>query len=188
MSADLDCFKRTVVLCAVVMLTVCYRAHNALITICIVFHSIHSPHSFLRISRFLYCFCILRIYTAHFETSAIKCTEVNYMNVVSAVFLVVFAVIGICAFVREFTIFLFRSRKNNTVMFVAPISGKCENAEYILRSAAARVKWISRGRNDCVICLDFGMDGETKRICQKICSDYGFAKLLTKQEFFEMIK
>ena len=72
MSSDLDCFKRTVVFCAVVMLTVCYRAHNALVTICIVFHSIHSPHSFLRISRFLYCFCILRIYTAHFETSAIK--------------------------------------------------------------------------------------------------------------------
>lgn len=89
------------------------------------------------------------------------------MNVVSAVFLVVFAVIGICAFVREFTIFLFRSRKNNTVMFVAPISGKCENAEYILRSAAARVKWISRGRNDCVICLDCGMDGGTKGFAKK---------------------
>ena len=58
------------------------------------------------------------------------------MNVVSAVFLVVFAVIGICAFVRELTFFIFRNRKNNTVMFVAPISGKCENAEYILRSAA----------------------------------------------------
>ena len=93
------------------------------------------------------------------------------MNVVSAVFLVVFAVIGICAFVREITIFLFRHRKNNTVMFVA-----------------AKVKWISRGRNDCVICLDCGMDDETKRICQKICRDYGFAKLLTKQEFFELIK
>ena len=97
------------------------------------------------------------------------------MNVVSAVFLVVFAVIGICAFVRELTFFLFRNRK-------------CENAEYILRSAAAKVKWISRGRNDCVICLDCGMDDETKRICQKICRDYGFAKLLTKQEFFKMIK
>ena len=62
------------------------------------------------------------------------------MNVVSAVFLVVFAVIGICSFVRELTFFLFRNRKNNTVMFVAPVSGKCENAEYILRSAAAKVK------------------------------------------------
>ena len=108
------------------------------------------------------------------------------MNVVSAVFLVVFAVI--CAVVRELTFFLFRNRKNNTVMFVAPVSGKCENAEYILRSAAAKVKWISRGRNDCVICLDCGMDDETKRICQKICRDYGFAKLLTKQEFLKMIK
>ena len=38
------------------------------------------------------------------------------MNVVSAVFLVVFAVIGISAFVRELTFFLFRNRKNNTVI------------------------------------------------------------------------
>lgn len=74
-------------------------------------------------------------------------------------------------------------------MFVAPVSGKCENAEYILRSAAARVKWISRGRNDCVICLDCGMDDETKRNLPKnYVRDYGFAKLLTKQEFLKMIK
>ena len=74
-----------------------------------------------------------------------------------------------------------------SIFFMFVLLG-CENAEYILRSAAAKVKWISRGRNDCVICLDCGMDDETKRICQKICRDYGFAKLLTKQEFFEMIK
>ena len=107
------------------------------------------------------------------------------MNVVSAVFLVVFAVIGICAFVRELTFFLFRNRKNNTVMFVAPVSGKCEMLNIFCEVLPTKVKWISRGRNDCVICLDCGMDDETKRICQKICRDYGFAKLLTKQEFFK---
>ena len=91
------------------------------------------------------------------------------MNVVSAVFLLIFAVIGICAFVRELTLFFsFVTAKNNTVMFVAPVSGKCENAEYILRSAAAKVKWISRGRNDCVICLDCGMDDETKEFAKNM--------------------
>lgn len=100
----------------------------------------------------------------------------------------IFSANGRPMLLQELTFFLFRNKKNNTVMFVAPVSGKCENAEYILRSAAAKVKWISRGRNDCVICLDCCMDNETKRICQKICRDYGFAKLLTKQEFLKMIK
>jgi hypothetical protein len=45
------------------------------------------------------------------------------MNAVSAVFIVVFAVIGSCAFVRELTFFLFRDRSDNTVMMVAPVSG-----------------------------------------------------------------
>ncbi len=62
------------------------------------------------------------------------------MNVVSAVFLVVFAVIGICAFIRELTFFIFRNRKNNTVMFVAPVSGKCENAEYIFAKCCRKGK------------------------------------------------
>ena len=63
------------------------------------------------------------------------------MNILSAVLLVVFAVMGIIAFVRELTCFLFRNKKNNTIMFVTPIKGKCEDAEYLLRSAAAKVKW-----------------------------------------------
>lgn len=89
------------------------------------------------------------------------------MNVVSAVFLVVFAVIGICAFVRELTFFLFRNKKIIPLCLLLPSAEKCENAEYILRSAAAKVKWISRGRNDCVICLDCGMDDETKGFAKK---------------------
>lgn len=110
------------------------------------------------------------------------------MNTLSAVLLVVFAVIGVVAFVRELTYFLFRNKSDNTVMLVTPVRGKCEDAEYMLRSAAAKIKWVSRGRYDYVICLDCGMDEETKRICEKICSEYGFAKLVTKSEFFEMIK
>ncbi len=110
------------------------------------------------------------------------------MNTLSAVLLVVFAVMGVIAFVRELTYLLFLNKKDNTVMFVTPVKGKCENAEYLLRSAAAKIKWVSRGKHDYVICLDCGMDDETKGICEKICREYGFAKLMGKEEFFEMLK
>ncbi len=110
------------------------------------------------------------------------------MNVLSAVLLVVFAVIGVIAFVSEVSYYLFRYKKDNTVMFVTPVNGRCEDAEMMLRSAAAKVKWASRGKHSFVICLDCDMDDETKRICERICDDYGFAKLIDKNEFFELLK
>ena len=109
------------------------------------------------------------------------------MDVLSAVILVVFAVIGVITVVRDLTLFLFRNKNNNSVMFVTPVSGECEDAELVLRSAAARVRWISRGKHDYVICLDCDMDDETRQICEKICKEYGFSRLLSKAEFLEMI-
>ena len=109
------------------------------------------------------------------------------MQIFSAAVLVIFAVIGIIAFVRDLSYFLFKNNKDSLIMFVAPISGKCDDAEFILRSAAAKVKWISRGKNDYVICLDCDMDEETRTICETICKDYGFAKLMSKKEFFEAL-
>lgn len=107
------------------------------------------------------------------------------METVSAVLLVVFAVIGVIALIREISFYLLRYKTNESVMFVTPISGKCEDAEMILRSAASKVKWISRGKHNYVICLDCDMDDETKRICENICKEYCFAKLMSKNEFFE---
>ncbi len=109
------------------------------------------------------------------------------MNVLSAVLLVVFAVIGVISFVRAVTCYIFRYKKDNTVMFVTPISGKCEDAEFLLRSAAAKVKWISSGKNDLVICLDCDMDDETRTVCENICNDFGFARIVSKKEFIEML-
>ena len=109
------------------------------------------------------------------------------MNVLSVVMLVVFAMFGVISMLKNLSYYLFRYKKDNTVMFVTPLSGRCEDAEFMLRSAVAKVKWVSRGKNDFVICLDCDMDEETKRICEKICSDYGFIKLISKKEFIEML-
>lgn len=46
---------------------------------------------------------------------------------------------------------------------VVPIRGHDEEAEIVLRHAAARVKWAGGGRFKKVVCLDCGMDDETKK-------------------------
>lgn len=110
------------------------------------------------------------------------------MEILSAVLLVVFAVIGVTSLVRDISLYLFRYKNDNSVMFVTPVEGKCDDAELMLRSAASKVKWVSRGKYDYVICLDCDMDEETKKICENICEEYGFAKLISKNEFFELLK
>lgn len=102
--------------------------------------------------------------------------------------LIVFAVIGIIYLVREITYFLFRNKNENSIMLITPVGKNCEKAEYILRGAAAKIKWISRNKSDCVICLDCDMDEETKKTCELLCDEYGFIKLVSKGELFEMLK
>lgn len=109
------------------------------------------------------------------------------MNVFSAVLLVVFAVMGVMSFIYYLSYFLFRYNKDSSIMLITPVDGKCDDAELLLRSAAARVKWICRGRHDYVICLDCNMDDKTKKICEAICKEYGFVKLISKNELFELL-
>ena len=106
----------------------------------------------------------------------------------SAAFLVIFAVIGVIAFVREISYLIFKSKSDNSILFITPISGRCEDAEYMLRCAAAKVKWVSCGKNDYVICLDCNMDEETKIVCENICKEYGFVKMMSKNEFIKMLE
>lgn len=110
------------------------------------------------------------------------------MNVFSAVLLVVFAVMGVMSFIYYLSYFLFRYKKDASIMLITPVEGRCNDAELMLRSAAARIKWVCRGRHDYVICLDCNMDDETKKICEEICKEYGFVKLMNKNELLEMLK
>lgn len=110
------------------------------------------------------------------------------MNVFSAVFLVVFAVLGVIAFLKELNCFIFKNKNIDALILVVPIKGKQDDAEYVLRSAAARIKWISRGRQDRLICLDCDMDEETRKICEGICKEYGFAGLMNKKDFLKALE
>ncbi len=109
------------------------------------------------------------------------------MNVVSAVLLVIFSVIGVISLVRELAVLIFRYKCDNTIMFITPINKDCNDAEFLLRSTVSKVRWISRGKHNYVVCLDCEMDDKTKEICENICKQYGFASLMSKKELFERL-
>ena len=108
------------------------------------------------------------------------------MNVISAIILVVLAVIGAATVAKEVSQRLFRIRADCSVLLITPVDS-AENAEMVLRSAANRLKW-GRSRSDCDVCLDCDIDAQTRRICETVCREYGFLRLMTKDELREELR
>lgn len=102
-------------------------------------------------------------------------------------FLIFFAVIGICETCKGIVNFITKTGNDREIILIEPICHKQEDAEYILRSAAQKVKWMGKNGPDRVICLDCNMDEETKKLCQMVCKDYPFIEMYTRDEFFEKL-
>lgn len=96
-------------------------------------------------------------------------------------------IIGIVEIVEIIARTIIRTRKDTSIM-VLPIKGHSEDVEYLLRSAAVKVKYMRGLNKPKVICLDCGMDEETRKICTLISNDYKFMEVKTLSEFEAMVK
>jgi hypothetical protein len=98
---------------------------------------------------------------------------------------VLLAVFGAAEAVRAAAFRILRGTRRKTRWLVLSISGRDERAEERLRGALLRASWIGRGTG--VVCVDFGMDPETRRVCEMICSDRPEITLVTPEEFTEFL-
>ena len=108
------------------------------------------------------------------------------MNILSAVIVITLSVIGAVALVRELALRLFCGKSDCTVMFVTHIKAGEENIEQALRGALSRQRWSG---SNCVstVCVDAALDEKSRRICETVCRDYGYEKLMTKEEFLKSL-
>lgn len=102
-------------------------------------------------------------------------------NVLFRMLVALLAVIGIVELLRAVVFRLLRTDNSGDFYLVLTFSGHDERAEESLRSALERARWC-RGFVQ-VVCLDGGMDAETRRICGIACSEYPGAFLFTPAEF-----
>ncbi len=58
------------------------------------------------------------------------------------------------------------------------LKGHKDDIEFMLRNAVNDIKWKNTHKN--IICIDYGMDEETKKICSLMCKDYDFIYLKDK--------
>ena len=109
------------------------------------------------------------------------------MNVVSAVVVLVFAVVGVAAVFREIALRLFALREDCTVMYLTNIRPGEENLEFVLRSALAKRRWSIDRHAVCAICINRELSDSERKICERICREYGFNQLMTKDEFLKAL-
>ena len=69
---------------------------------------------------------------------------------------------------------------------VVPIGEHREEAETILRSAVLRLRWLGVGEPGEILCVDCGMDEETRRICEAVCRESPFVQILKAEEIEEV--
>ena len=94
-------------------------------------------------------------------------------------FIVVFVILsifGLVSIVRKIIMWLLKY-DDGEIITVIPIKGHCENIEYRIRCAYERANWSSE--NHRIICLDKGMDAETRILCNKICDRFGIEIIIS---------
>ena len=108
----------------------------------------------------------------------------DFMSVVLFRVLVAFlAVVGIIELLRAVLFSLLKTDNPGRFYLVLSFSGHDEQAEAALRSASERARWFCDDVQ--VVCLDAGMDEETRRICELVCSETPGILLMTPAEFQE---
>lgn len=103
----------------------------------------------------------------------------------SALFDILFiflSVLGIVDLIRIVMCRLFKTKSDKELIILVPIRGSAQDAEIMLRSAAAKAMWVYGGAIEKVICLNCGADEETKEICVRICNEYPFMEYKEKIE------
>lgn len=104
------------------------------------------------------------------------------MEILSAVLLIVFAVIGIVFTVREFSMWLFKGSKKHSVLLITDLGG-ADEAEQELRAAIVRSRW-GGGR---AVCVADELDELTRSRLRKICREEGAGELISREELVKQI-
>lgn len=93
----------------------------------------------------------------------------------------VFAVIGAAEVFRIILLRVLKTDRPGRLLLTLSFSGHDEQAELRLSSALERAAWTPGAAQ--VVCIDRGMDSETRRICEMVCADHPGVILCTPEDF-----
>ena len=110
------------------------------------------------------------------------------MIYIGEVVIVLLAIVGLAFVCRKIADMVLQSNKGREIILVLPFHGQVEDAELQLRHFASQYQKLAKDVDSgWLICLDKGMDSETRQICEKVCSEFSFMNLCTATQFEKLI-
>lgn len=110
------------------------------------------------------------------------------LEVVFSIFVLCLAIVGMVEIFRIISLTVFKTKDDGNAIFVIPMFGHNEEAEMILRNAVSNLKWLNSVVDRRIVCLDLGMDSETRYICDLIKREYNFIEIYSLEEFNNVMK
>lgn len=106
---------------------------------------------------------------------------------IGGLLIVLLSMLGIVFLIKEAASLLMREKAGRKILLITHIEDNAEQAELILRSAAAKADWYGEKYSSEIICVDEGLSEETRKICELVCNDYSCLKLKTVQEIQSLL-
>ena len=110
------------------------------------------------------------------------------MFMIGEIVIILFAIIGLAVVCHKTAAVFLQSDCGREVILVLPFHGRVEDAEYQLRRFASQYQEMAKDVDSgWLICLDKGMDTETRAICEMVCSEFSFMNLCTAAQLEKLI-
>ena len=103
-------------------------------------------------------------------------------EIIGTIILGIFAVVGLVELIRWVSLKVLSPDRKRPMVLAVPLYGHEEDVEFLVRAAAQRIKWNAVGAVE-LYCVDCGMDLSSAHLCQVICREYPFCKMVSKDEF-----
>lgn len=109
------------------------------------------------------------------------------LGIICNIICIFLLIVGTVELIRILILFFLNANSDqNDSAIVIPINDQ-EEAEYLIRNEITRAKWFEFNRAQNIICLDCGMDEETRKVCEAICEDYDFIKICKPYELYDIL-
>ncbi len=108
------------------------------------------------------------------------------LEIIAKIIFVLLSIVGIAEIFRIFMFWLLRSDNHGKLYLIISIHGHDEGAEITLSSAIERLKWI-KGEDKKIICLNKGMDEETRKVCGIISAQNPGMEVCTPEELPDIL-
>lgn len=110
------------------------------------------------------------------------------LDLVCRVLVAFLAIVGLTEVCRFLILWLLQPRKAGRMVVLLAVQGHDEEMEYRLKSVAEKMKWMNGTENKEIVCVDCGMDEETKTICEKICERNSFIYFCSNRELPQILE